>query len=76
MDGDHGFGQHEGRVSFADQEEESAHEGQALLNDAERADANGGCYPLNGQLPPTMNDHSSLPIYQTIHRSVNSHPGQ
>lgn len=57
------------RVSFAAQEEEEACEGEPLLRDAERAD-DGGCYHSqnDAELPATLNPHSNLPIYTTIHR--------
>jgi hypothetical protein len=53
------------RVSFA---EEQIGEHEPLLQDAERAGE--GCYPQQTapELPPTLNPHSNLPIYTTIHR--------
>jgi hypothetical protein len=58
------------QVSFAAHEEEEAAEGEPLLQDAERADDGGGCFPPQNysEMPATLNPHSNLPIYTTIHR--------
>jgi hypothetical protein len=61
---------HVGHVSFAAHEEEDTAEGEPLLQDAERADDEGGCYPPQNwsELAPGLNPHANLPIYNTLHR--------
>jgi hypothetical protein len=58
------------RVSFAANEEEEASEGQPLLQNAEPADDEGGCFPAQDWLDesPNLNPRANLPIYTTIHR--------
>jgi hypothetical protein len=58
------------RVSFAAQEEEAVSEDTPLLQDAEPADDEGGCFPAQDwpEEPPNLNPRANLPIYTTIHR--------
>jgi hypothetical protein len=58
------------RVSFAAHEEEEAGEGTALLQGAEPADDQGGCFPAQDwpEESPSLNPRANLPVYTTIHR--------
>jgi hypothetical protein len=58
------------RVSFAAHEAEEAGEGTPLLQDAEPADNQGGCFSAQDwpEESPNLNPRANLPIYTTIHR--------
>jgi hypothetical protein len=58
------------RVGFADHEEEVVGEDTPLLQGAEPADDEGGCFPVQDWPveSPNLNPRANLPIYTTLHR--------